>query len=129
VGRHDSLHELCGELGYEVAALPFDSARGFGVFEGGLTRVHLFRFDLLFPDFAHLLEGALNVRVSPQIANLTAQKWYRQKFHEFKTTLRAPPEMIHTIHEAKKDLIDVFYPDRYQEILNGQLIRYGARPM
>lgn len=126
MGRPDSLHELCGELGFEVTDLPFDTARGFGVFENELIRVHLFRFDLLFPDFAGLLANTLNVRVSPQIANVSEQKWYGQKFYEFKATLNVPPDLIKTVHEEKKDLIDVFYPGLFQEILNDQLVRYGA---
>jgi hypothetical protein len=71
----------------------------------------------------------LKIKVSPQIENVSAQKWYGQKFHEFRTTFKAPPDLIRTIHEAKKDLIDVFYPEQYQEILNDQLIRYGEKPI
>lgn len=124
-GRLESLHELCGELGYRASDLPFDTARGFGAFEDDLVKVHLFRFDLFFPDFPPILEDALDVRIVSQIENISADKWYGEKFHEFKTTLKAPPDLIRRIHEAKKDLIEVFYPGRYQEILNERLDRYG----
>lgn len=126
VGHRDSLHELCDEVDYQVVDLPFDATRGFGVLENDLMRVHLFRFDLLFPDFARQLEEALNIKVSPRIENFSPRKWYGPKFQEFKATLKVPPDLIHMIYEAKKDLIDIFYPDRYQEILNDQLVRYGA---
>ena len=127
-GRHDSLHELCGELGLEVTALPFDVTSGFGTFENDLVRLHLFRFDLLFVQLASLLEEALNVPVSPKTANFSPDKWYWQKFQEFASTLTAQPDLIKTIHAPKKDLIDVFYPDRYQEILNEHLARYAGLP-
>lgn len=128
-GRHDSLHELCSEHGLEVTALPFDVKAGFGIFEDALVRMHLFRFDLLFTDLTGLLEEALNVRVSPKTANFSPDKWYWQKLQEFKSTLAIPPDLIKLIHASKKDLIDLFYPDRYQEILNDQLARYAQRPM
>lgn len=126
VGRRDSLHELCGELGYEVADLPFDAARGFDVFEDDFMRVNLFRFDILFPDFAGLIGTALKVNVSPKVDNVSAKQWYGSKFHEFRATLKIPGDLIHMVHDAKKDLIDVFYPGRYQQILDDHLARYRA---
>jgi hypothetical protein len=128
VGQHDSLHELCADLGRDVAGLRFDPSGGYGVVEDDLMRLHLFRFDLFFPDFASLLGDAMDVRLIPQIDNVSACKWYGTKFLQFQTTLKVPPALIESTQEGKKDLVDVFYPGQYAEILEGQLIRYGCQP-
>lgn len=124
-GREDSLLELCSELDYEVSTLSFDEENGFHVFEDELMRLLLFRFDLLFPGFHGTLEDALQTELSPQIDNRSDDKWYAEKFTDFKTTLAAPPDLIRGVHGAKKELIDVFYPLQYQLIVDDHIARYG----
>lgn len=124
-GQEDSLNELCEELGHQVSALTLDPARGFGVFEDQFMRLLVFRFDLLFPEFQRVLEEALQTPLSPQVVNMTDDKWYAAKFSAFRTTLTADPDMIRGVHHAKKQLIDVFYPREYQRIVDDHIARYG----
>lgn len=126
VGRKESLHELCGELAYPTSSLQFVADRGFTVIEDEFIRLVLFRFDILFPDFRGYLEKSLETKLIALTANVTEDKWYSGKFDEFKRTLLLKPDLIRMIHAEKKDLIDLFYPAQYEDIVNGQISIYGS---
>lgn len=125
-GRQDSLPELCGELGYDVASLDFEPAQGRGTLEDELIRVHLFRFDQLFPDFHDPLQEALGARLRPQVANASADKWYAKKYADFTSSIVIPVELIEAVHEAKRDLINVFFPSQFESIIDERIARYAT---
>lgn len=126
-GATESLLELCRALDYAPTWLKFAPERGFIVLEDDLMRVALFRFDLLFPDFINLIQEALQTKLRAKISNISKDKWYAKKYDDFKRTLFVPHELIHMVCEDKKDLIDIFYPSAYHQIVTDQIARYGSR--
>lgn len=126
-GLAESLTELCEALNHAPTWLEFSPDQGFTVLEDDLIRLVLFRFDLLFPDFIDLMQEALQIKLRARISNVSTDKWYAKKYDEFNRTLVVPHELIRMVSEDKKDLIDVFYPSQYAQVVNGQIERYGAR--
>lgn len=126
-GMPESIDEMCHGLGVDVAALRYDTVEHRGVVELPSCRLVLFRFDALI--YGNRLESLLTDVTGKPIAkhdaNVSATKWYAKKFAEFKATLRIPRNALIDVYEAKRHLIDLFYPGEYESLLAGVLAKYG----
>jgi len=127
VGFRDSLHQICRETGMPTSNLNYSADRGYGAVETDLLTLYTFRFDDLFASFPEPLNRALRLSLLPRPANLGANKWYATKYADFKQRLRLPRELVESIYAAKQDLIDVFYPGRYADMLRAACQHYCDR--
>jgi hypothetical protein len=112
-----------------VSDLAFDPERQCGLTDLGGCRLALFRFDSLI--YGNRLESLLAEATGRPIvrhdANRTEVKWYHDTFTAFKNSLRLPGEVITSMYEPKKHLIDLMYPDGYESLLAHAHEKYGGR--
>ena len=127
-GYHESLHELCDEIAVTTGDLSFDLERGVGSFETDRIKLTLFRFDQLFGSFPDLLDSAMGRKFSAQLANMNEKQWYKPIQDEFKASLKIPTDVIEGLHATKRDLIELFYPGQYEDIVAAAISRYGTTP-
>jgi hypothetical protein len=116
-GWGESLHLICLELGLSLQDLSFSGRELLGTHELDKCYLHLLRFDLL----GHLpvLLSRITLRgIDLAECNSTKQKYYAQRYQEFRSCLRLSKPMITNIYETRRELIELFYPGQYQSILD-----------
>jgi hypothetical protein len=125
IGREESLHEIANELDLEASRLTYNPTEGYGVLDVENARIILFRFDNLFHQFPHIPARAIGKNLTPAARNISKQKWYNNTMEEFQRELRMPAQLIREAFYLRKDLIDIFYPSQYDQLLEIDLNRYG----
>jgi hypothetical protein len=126
IGFPESIHAICQELQIDVNDLTYNNKTQFGIFETEYIRLFLFRFDILFNNFAHLLTEITNKNIVQKNANVSADKWYRDIYSEFKESLVISHDYISEVYALKKDLINIFYSGGYESTLEQALTKYGV---
>lgn len=126
-GMPESIDEMCKGLGVDVAALRFDTAEHRGVVELPHCRIFLLRFDSLIYEkrLESLLTKITGKAIAQHDANVSATKWYAEKFAEFKASLRIPRGTLAAVYEAKRHLIELFYAGEYEARLAKAIEKYG----
>ncbi len=125
IGLPESIEEICRELALDVKTFTYSNTKRFGLYETDTIRLFLFRFDRLFDNPNEVLSYALHKKITTKSANQSESKWYRDIYKEFKQTLLLPKDMIVDIYEKKRDLIDLFYPNKYDYLLEKTLAKYS----
>ena len=90
--------------------------------------LYLLRFDLFLLDPASLLQRIANAAITmskPEFNNISANKNYGKRYAEFKESLKVPNNIIRSMYESRRKLIDIFYPGQFDSILSAKLSRYG----
>jgi hypothetical protein len=126
-GREDSLDILCKELHLKTHRLKFDTNQKTGIVEGRKFRIYLLRFDLLFGDFNGILENITGKPIQLINQNISAEKWYAEKYRVFKKTLLLPDDIIEKVYHQKQVLMDVFYPGEYRLVVRKAKEKYGVK--
>jgi hypothetical protein len=128
-GLHESIDEICSELNIGITDLNYDVERRYGLVEMDDCRLFIFRFDVLTDGNVKYLLSQVTGRASAEITqkdtNLGSDTWYRDKYAEFKASLKMPQSMIRKIYEARRDMISLLYPGEYDRLLSEALERYG----
>lgn len=127
IGRRESIYEFCHELNLQVSDLDYDSTKDYGFVETAHCRMHLFRFDTLFSEgrLEKQFSLILGRPISKYDANLSMDKWYRDIWLEFKSSLNIPLDVISTVYELRRPLIELFYPNQFDSLLLEALDRYA----
>jgi hypothetical protein len=124
-GYRDSLHELCQILKIDPMALQTEPYKGPYRVDHELADITLARFSDLFKDslkniFA--LSGASVQNICE--ANISGNKWYSTKYEKFKAGVFIPENVIQQTYLDRKDLIEVFYPGLFDELLEADCRTY-----
>lgn len=125
-GQREALHGLCQELRIPVQDLSYGEMSRRGLYQSEVIDLHLFRFDQFFPAYPALIHAAMGLDLQAVRTNIGAEKWYASKYLEFREKVRLPAAVIEMVYVDKKDLIDVFYPGRFQVLLAAAISRYAA---
>jgi hypothetical protein len=121
----DSILHICEQLQINFDDLSFNKDNQFGLYESNIINLYLFRFDLLFGNYVSLLNKITGKNISPENNNMSVSKWYKDIYLEFKSSITIPCELISKIYCVKRNLIELFYSDSFEMILNRAFIKYG----
>ena len=89
-------------------------------------RVCLMRFDLMLPCLADLLQRIAGRPVAIREANMSGGKWYAEDYARFERSLRMPADLIRTIYQSRKALVELFYPGEYETMLAARVKQFGS---
>lgn len=125
-GQVESIDEICNELNLRIPDLHYSLDAQYGLNELDHCRLFLFRFDSLIYEnkLEHLFSNLMGKPIIKHDANLSSAKWYRDRFAAFKASLHIPSDLIVSTYEAKRDIINLFYPDQYNFMLSQALEKY-----
>ena len=125
IGLPEAMHYIARELGKEVSEFSFDTEEKIGIYETENLVLYLFRFDQLFSNFSDMFAKVTGGPLQVQNTNMGSDKWYKEIYEEFKSSLRMPSEVIESAYQEKKQLINLFYPGDYQALLDSVVKKYG----
>jgi hypothetical protein len=128
IGLPESMREISRELRKDVSEFSFDTEDKIGVHQTENLVLYLFRFDQLFPNFTDIFMAVAGESLQIQNTNIGSDKWYKEIYREFKSSLRIPGEVLESAYKEKKQLIDVFYPGQYASLLDSALKKYQSAP-
>lgn len=126
-GKEESIEVFCSELNINPRKLSFDPGKKMGVYENKRFRIYLLRFDLLFGDFEQIFSEITGRKIQQVNQNIGNDKWYADKYLEFKQSLILPEKIIETIFESKKTLIDIFYPGKFDDLVSSAMEKYSVK--
>ena len=125
IGFSDSLHEIFQELGICADDLEFSKDRKYGIYETEVIKLYFLRHDIFFNEFQHLLSEIAGIKITQDNKNISDNKFYKQKYAEFKKTLSAPNDLIFNVYNSKSDLMKLFYDDKAESILSHCYMNFG----
>lgn len=100
-GRKEPILELSSHLDVPMSRLMFDPVKKMGKSELQQATIYLFRFDQLVLDFSGILSRAIGRNLVVHKKNATDDKWYNQKYRDFKSTISFPRQVIDKIYNPK----------------------------
>lgn len=124
-GYRDSLHELCRVLEIDSMVLQTEPYKGPYRVDHELAEITLARFSDLFIDSLTniwTLSGASVQNICE--TNISEKKWYSTKYKQFKADVFIPENVIQQTYLDRKDLIEVFYPGLFDELLEADCRTY-----
>jgi hypothetical protein len=119
------MHYIANELGKEVSEFSFDTEEKIGIYETKNLVLYLFRFDQLFSNFSDMFAKVTGAPLQVQNTNIGSDKWYKEIYEEFKSSLRMPGDVIESAYQEKNQLINLFYPGNYQALLDSVIKKYS----
>lgn len=126
-GVNESLDLICDIYDIQQNEILFREEKIFTKNEFPLIDLFVSRFDILKNSFSEGLSVITGCPVVEQIHNASSQKWYFEKYEEFRNNVRLPNIFIRNIYRSRKALNEVFYPGLFDSILNNTCERYGLR--
>ena len=124
---HESLDLICDIYDIQQHELSFKQANIFTMNAFQIIDLFVSRFDILKENFSEGVSVLAGRPVVEQIHNVASQKWYFQKYDEFRNNVHLPKVFIRNIYNSRRGLSDVFYPGLFDDILNKACERYGLR--
>lgn len=125
IGYKESIDSICEELDIISQDLNFDSTRQYGFYESELIRIYFIRFDDLVTNFTNHLSTVAGVQINQTNVNISKNKWYKDIYAEFKSSIVIPSHIISKVYFQKKHLINLFYSNEYEFVLNRTITKYG----
>lgn len=125
-GYGESIEILLKETGVPHQSLFFDQEKMFG--ENTLHEhydLYLFRFDTLVRDFDLLSVATGIVDINIGSENRSKDKEYYLTYKRFKRSYKLKPDMIRNIFRMRGPLIDLFFPDQREEMLDSTLANHS----
>jgi len=123
-GFGESLYCLSAEMRMPITNLRVTDGIGVNGFDQ--FDLHLFRFDTLSQNIAFHLETIAGRPIPIINSNISSNKWYHEKYAEFKKIVRLPRQDIEKIYEYRKDLIHVFYDHPYDDLVADKIQAYAV---
>lgn len=121
----ESIEHICNELKIDIKDLGYSPQTQYGLYEADTCRVFTFRFDIFTKNFEHLLSTITATPIKQHNANMSKTKWYYPVYREFMASLKVPQATIINVYKSRGELINLFYPDEYDNLLKAALDRYG----
>jgi hypothetical protein len=123
-GRSEALRILCRALDLDTEDLNFDAEKKFGHLELDRAEIFILRFDLLMMDFSSLLEEVCKHPIQYEKKNVTNDKWYSEKYKRFLEQLTIPEANVEYAYKQQREIIEVMYNGKFEEVLGSALRRY-----
>ncbi len=57
---------------------------------------------------------------------MSGAKWYAEDYARFERSLRMPADLIRTIYQSRKALVELFYPGEYETMLAARVKQFGS---
>jgi hypothetical protein len=124
-GWGESLVLICQEVGISVGDLEFVDHELVSPNELRDCHLYLLRFDLMLPHLPEVLAALTGRSISVQESNSSNAKYYARAYQEFRSSLRVPQSLIRDMYEPRRTLMALFYPGRYDSILQAKVDQYG----
>jgi hypothetical protein len=126
VGYKESLHELLGALKIDSASMCNRSHSSSLAINHELAEVSLFEFSALFRHGLTFAGSSLGISFESCCAyNMSVDKWYSAKYHDFKGYVSIPADIVHRTFFYRKDLIDLFFPGQYSALAEAACRAYS----
>ena len=124
-GQNESLVGLSNCLEVPLDRLKFDPALKIGVNEFEDARVFIFRFDQLISDFSAVLASAIGHDLAVSRTNVSDEKWYNQKYKEFRSTISFPKEIVEKVYRPRlRSFAAKMYGMKTSEYMGKTLAKY-----
>jgi hypothetical protein len=121
----ESIATICKVMNSEIEALDFCEIDKIGINCLDLCSLYLLRFDLMLPCLAELLGRITKQDIALRPENLANTKYYFDQYRTFGETMALPVDLIERIYQGRKALMELFYPDQLDTILDARIRRYG----
>lgn len=123
-GFGESIDTICRELDVSVQELRFSEHESIGIVELELCHWYLLRFDTFVLDVSNAFSKIHSKKITEHSVNRAEDKWYFDRYMDFRSILRIPPTKIRNYYAKKMELIEIFYPDRYEQIVENRIRRF-----
>lgn len=125
-GCRESLHEFFEELKVTASDIAVNKHTGVGLYETELFKLHLIRFDMLKNNMQPILQSITGREQLPIVeTNVSQNDWYKDIYTEFKSSLKVPKSLISAVHEEKRDLINLFYDNGFEQVFSEAVEKYA----
>lgn len=128
IGYWESMLEMSLLLGVPVKEMFRQDNGSHWLFDDRGIRLHIFRFEVLFEDVGAHLSRLAGKDVNVTHGNISGEKWYRQKYLDFKKSLTVPDETLIDVYNTKRDIIEEVYAEGFEAVLDRARERYGRNP-
>lgn len=126
-GVNESLDLICDIYDIQQNDISFQEEKIFTKNEFPNIDLFVSRFDVLKDNFSEGVSVIAGRPVVEQIHNVASQKWYFEKYEEFRNNVQLPEVFIRNIYNSRRALNEVFCHGLFDNILNQACERYGLR--
>jgi len=124
---NESLDLICDIYDINENEISFKAEEVFTRNEFSEIDLFVSRFDILKDNFSQGVSVIAGRPIVEQIHNVASEKWYIEKYKEFRINVRLPKVFIRNIYNSRKTLSEIFYPGLFDNILNEAYERYGLK--
>jgi hypothetical protein len=124
-GWGEALSTICSVEEVEIGNLNFSEKQKRGLSILRHSNLYLMRFDLMLPALDRLLSEISNTPITLCLHNMAETKYYFDYYQRFLSSLKLPVELTERMYQSRRALMDLFYPDRFNAILNKKISRHG----
>ena len=90
------------------------------------ARIFLSRFEPFFEHFEASLSRIVGDEITVKNSNQSEAKWYHEKYLQFRRGLQLPGVVIEEAYLSKRDLIELFYEEPFEVVLEKAIAAYGS---
>jgi hypothetical protein len=126
-GFGESIHSICDEMQVPISDLTYSPQDIICENDLDGCKLVLMRFDLMIRDLEALLERITRRKIHIRLGNISDEKWYSEEYRHFVASLKMPTETIRAIYQRREQLMELFYPGKYDSIVNAKIRQYGNR--
>ena len=126
IGFSESMHEIAGALHLKFSdamTIPDSHTR---VMQSPTARIFLSRFEPFFQNFEVSLSRLVGDEITVKNSNQAEAKWYHEKYLSFRSRLHLPPAVIEEVYLSKRDLVELFYEEPFEAVLDRAIAAYGS---
>lgn len=124
-GFGESLHDLTRIFDIQLSEIEYHPIPAFSSNECECVDLHVSRFDLMRIEFIQSLERLVGRSLTLQKNNISEEKWYYDKYKEFRENVRIPKVFVTNMYESRRRLCQVFYKGGYSDLLQQRLLQYS----
>ena len=125
IGFSESIHEIVAELRLNFRDVMTTSECSIRVIKTRTVRVFLVKFEPFFEDFKASLSRIAGNEITVKNSNQSDAKWYCDKYLDFRRRLKLPPAVIEGTYLQKRDLIELFYKEPFEVVLQRAIVLHG----
>jgi len=125
---NESILDIVDELDISLKDLKYSTDHKMCLYEKDNIQLYIFDFRMLTHNMETILSNITGKNIKVTNSNTSSEKWYDSIYKEFKSTLYLSEETIKHVYALKKDLIEMFYEEGYDESLKKALTKYSHKP-
>lgn len=126
IGYSESIHEIAAALHLrfsDAMTMPDSHTR---VMQLPTARIFLSRFEPFFQHFEASLSRVVGDKITVKNSNQAEAKWYHEKYLAFRRGVQLPRIVIEEAYLSMRDLIELFYEERFETLLHRAAVLYGG---